>query len=86
MDGAVLFLIFSLFFDLVAFAAFGYDKHKAVKGKWRTRESTLLFLALPGPLGAEAGMAKFHHKTRKRKFLLVHVFMVLHLVIIIYLF
>ncbi len=58
--------------NLAAFIAFGVDKRRAIKDKWRIRERTLLFLAaLGGSLGALAGMRLFHHKTLKKKFSVV---------------
>jgi uncharacterized membrane protein YsdA (DUF1294 family) len=55
--------------NLLAFAAFGIDKHKAEIGAWRVRESTLLKLAFfGGTVGAYAGRAAFRHKTRKQPF------------------
>lgn len=45
------------------------DKHKAKRHQWRVPEPTLLLAAfLGGCIGAMAGMALFHHKTRKTKF------------------
>ena len=58
-----------LFINIMAFIAYGIDKHKAIKGKWRISEANLLILtAIGGSLGALAGMYVFHHKTRKWKF------------------
>ena len=54
--------------NLISLAAYGWDKHKAVKDKWRTPEKTLILLGLVGPWGAVIGMNLFHHKTRKLKF------------------
>ena len=55
--------------SLQAFAAYGMDKRKAVKGQWRIPEATLIGLALAGgPVGAYAGMKVFHHKTKHAKF------------------
>lgn len=55
--------------NLIAFAAFGVDKTKARRGRWRIAESTLLMLAvLGGTLGAYAGRKAFRHKTRKQPF------------------
>ena len=55
--------------NLVAFAAFGFDKARAANGGWRVRESTLLWLAfLGGTPGAYAGRRVFRHKTRKQPF------------------
>ena len=51
--------------NLAAFTAFGVDKSRARRDKWRVRERTLLLLAiLGGSLGAILGMYLFHHKTR----------------------
>lgn len=53
----------------IAFFVYGMDKQRAVRGKWRVPEKTLLGLAvLGGSLGALFGMHLFHHKTKKPKF------------------
>ena len=58
-----------LLINLFAFSLFGIDKRKAVKRKWRIPEATLLTVAaLGGGAGALLGMYTFHHKTRKPKF------------------
>ena len=55
--------------SLVTFAAFGVDKRRAARGRWRVPESTLQSLALFGGWpGAMAGMRHFRHKTRKPRF------------------
>ena len=55
--------------NLLAFAQFGIDKARAVRGDWRIAESTLLMTAFfGGYLGAKAGQARFRHKTRKQPF------------------
>lgn len=55
--------------NLLAFVSFGLDKAQARLGVRRTRESTLLGLALVGgTAGAYAGRAWFRHKTRKAPF------------------
>lgn len=38
-----------LLLNLVAFLAFGWDKRKARRGQWRTRETTLIVLGSLGP-------------------------------------
>ena len=70
--------------NLIVFTAYGIDKYKAVKDKWRVRESTLIGLAAVAPWGAMLGMWVFRHKIRKSKFYLVYVFAVLHAAIIIW--
>ena len=48
---------------------FGLDKWKAIHGKWRIRESTLLGLSfIGGAAGGLAGMYLFRHKIRKMRF------------------
>lgn len=55
--------------NFLAFASFGIDKMQAEGGHRRTRESTLLWLALlGGSPGVYAGRALFRHKTRKQPF------------------
>ncbi len=51
--------------NLAAFIAMGIDKKKAVKNRWRIKESTLFGLVLlGGGIGGMLGMSFFHHKTR----------------------
>jgi uncharacterized membrane protein YsdA (DUF1294 family) len=67
------------------FCLYGYDKYAARTGRWRIPESTLLGFALIGPFGAFGAMLLFRHKTRKLKFYLVPLFLVLHVIGILYL-
>ena len=51
--------------NVVTFALYGIDKHRAKKGRWRIPERTLLLLPLlGGSVGGILGMAAFHHKIR----------------------
>ena len=51
--------------SLIAFFAYGVDKKKAEKGKWRTKEKTLLLLSfLGGAFGGYPAMLIFRHKTK----------------------
>ena len=62
-------IIYLILINLAAYAAFGWDKHKARRGGWRIPERTLLLLALAGgSVGAWIGMKVFRHKTRHPKF------------------
>ena len=79
------FLIVYIVLNVIALAMYVWDKHKAKNDEWRTKESTLLIAALIGPWGAVAGMQLARHKTRKLKFKLVYVFLVLHIIILAYL-
>ena len=55
--------------NTLAFIAYGIDKLKAKKGKWRIPESTLLLLAIiGGSIGAWFGIKVWHHKTLHKKF------------------
>lgn len=64
-----LVVTFLLVINIVAFFAFGADKWKAKKGKWRIPESSLMLLALVGgSIGAWCGMRVWHHKTMHAKF------------------
>jgi len=71
--------------NLLSLALFGIDKLSSVKRGWRIPESSLLLAALVGPFGAFAGMLIFRHKTRKMKFILVPIFLILQLVLLVYL-
>jgi uncharacterized membrane protein YsdA (DUF1294 family) len=55
--------------NIIAFFAYGVDKHRARLKKWRISEFTLLMLAvLGGTPGSLLGQQVFHHKTQKSKF------------------
>jgi uncharacterized membrane protein YsdA (DUF1294 family) len=60
----------ALLFNVLAFAAMGFDKRRSARaGRVRTSEATLLLLALPlASPGMLLGMKLFRHKTRKRSF------------------
>lgn len=51
--------------SLITFIAYGSDKKKAEKGKYRTKEKTLLLLSLfGGAFGGYPAMLIFRHKTK----------------------
>ncbi len=61
--------IYLFMINLITFIAFGIDKRKAKKGRWRIPEATLLGLSLiGGTLGGILAMNFFRHKTQKKKF------------------
>ena len=81
-------LIYLLAINLISFIAYGIDKRKAIKNKWRIKEATLLGLSfIGGSIGALMGMIIFHHKTKKPRFKIgVPVMLIIHLVILFFMF
>ncbi|MDD3792605.1 MAG: DUF1294 domain-containing protein [Candidatus Bathyarchaeota archaeon] len=79
----VLILIF-IVVNIVGFIVFGFDKLQSKRRGWRVPETRLLALAFLGPFGAWAGMLLFRHKTRRTKFLIVPVLILIQIVVIIY--
>ena len=64
MSPYLIFLIAMAAVSLVAFFAYGLDKRKAKRGRWRTKESVLLGLGFfGGAIGALLGMQVYRHKT-----------------------
>lgn len=58
--------------SLIAIVAYASDKNKAIKGKERTKEKTLLFYAVFfGALGSLIGRILAHHKTDKIYFSII---------------
>nr|WP_317357176.1 DUF1294 domain-containing protein [uncultured Tyzzerella sp.] len=54
------------------------DKQKAIKHKWRIKESTLFtWFILGGFIGGFLSMKIFHHKTKKLKFYFIGIISVL---------
>ncbi len=54
-----------LLLSFITFIAYGADKKKAEKGKYRTKEVTLLLLSLfGGAFGGYPAMLIFRHKTK----------------------
>ncbi len=70
--------------NALSLAIFGMDKLSSMRHGWRVAESRLLLLALLGPFGAFAGMLIFRHKTRRVKFLLVPLFLVIQLYLLVH--
>ena len=51
--------------SIITFIAYGVDKNKAKKGKYRTKEKTLLLLSFfGGAFGGFPAMLIFRHKTK----------------------
>ena len=61
----IIFIVWLVLINLIAFAMFGMDKKRAKKGQWRISEKGLFLLALlGGSIGAICGMQVFRHKTK----------------------
>ena len=57
--------------NIIAFITIYIDKKKAIKHKWRIKESTLFLLSIiGGSIGTLLGMYTFRHKTKHLKFTL----------------
>lgn len=76
------------FWNSVTFVTMGLDKWKAIRGKSRIPEKTLLLMALVfGSAGATLGMYFFRHKTKHSKFRLgLPAMVILHLAIVLLIF
>lgn len=62
-------VVYLLIVNIVAIVAYGVDKLKAKKNKWRISENTLLLIALVGgSIGAYLAMKLWRHKTNHKKF------------------
>ena len=65
-------VIYLLIINMASFVFFYIDKQKAIKDRWRVKESTLHILGfMGGILGSLLAMTVFHHKTKKPKFLII---------------
>ena len=62
-------LLYILSVNLGGFIAYGIDKRRSTRSKWRIPEATLLTFALVGgAIGCLLGMKVFRHKTQKPLF------------------
>ena len=58
-------IFYLILINIIAFALYGIDKHRAITHKWRISERMLIGVALiGGSIGAICGMNWFHHKTK----------------------
>ena len=65
----MILVYYLIMINVLAFLLYGADKKRAERGKWRTPEAALIFVAvIGGSVGAFLGMHVFHHKTKKKKF------------------
>jgi len=67
MTQTIVYLLIGM--NVLTFLVYGIDKWRAVQGRWRISEATLLMLAVVGgSIGALLGMKVWHHKTMHKKF------------------
>ncbi len=67
----ILLIIYLVFINIISICITIYDKVRAIHGKWRVQESTLLLFALlGGSVSMYATMQIVRHKTRRLKFML----------------
>lgn len=81
-------LIYLFIINGYGFWMMGDDKRKAKKKQWRTKERTLLTIALVGGvLGVGAGMSFFRHKTKTLIFqILVPIYLILNVIGVYFIF
>ena len=83
MENILLYYLFLI--NIIAFIIIYIDKQKAIKHKWRIRESTLFLISIiGGSLGTLIGMYTFRHKTKHIKFTLGIPFILIVQIILIY--
>lgn len=79
-----LLIYIAIAWNIITFAMFGIDKYKAIKGKWRISERTLILSSfMMGGIGAMLGMNIFRHKTKHIKFkILIPVSVIVNILIV----
>ena len=64
-----IYLSLMVIMSIISFSLYGVDKKKAIKGKERIKEKTLLFYTIfNGAIGAFFARFVFRHKTEKKYF------------------
>ena len=59
--------------NIISFFTYGLDKYLAIKNKRRISENSLISLSIiGGSIGSILGMFFFHHKTKKKRFLIMN--------------
>ncbi len=78
----IYFVLPYILVNSICYTLYGVDKRRAINGKYRISEKTLLLWAFFGPIGGILGMQHFRHKTQKLKFkILVPGFLALQLAV-----
>lgn len=80
------FIIYLIVINLIGLFIMYLDKKKAMYGRWRIPEKSLILIAiLGGSIGCMIGMKLFRHKTQKIKFVLGYpTIFIAELILIIY--
>lgn len=80
-------ILYICLLNLFSFVLMGVDKYKAKRNHWRISEQTLMLCALfGGSFGVLFGMTIFHHKTKKKKFVVgVPIILLLQCILLFYL-
>lgn len=71
-------LYYLIIINIITFFLYGIDKRKAIKNKKRIRETTLLLCSIMG--GCFLGLISmylYHHKTKKVKFVLGNLLLII---------
>lgn len=64
-----IFIIYLIAVNIAGFVLMGVDKRRAVRHRWRIRESVLFIVAaIGGSVGVLLGMLIFRHKTKHLSF------------------
>ena len=81
--GLVGFVLYIAVLSVVTFWAYGIDKYRSIKGKWRISEKALMLLSFfGGAFGGFLAMKIFRHKTKHNYFWVVnYIGMALHIAI-----
>lgn len=72
--GLYIFIGFVVLMTFITAIAYGWDKRKAISGKWRTKEKTLLLMSLlGGALGGLYGLYVIRHKNKHWYFVAINI-------------
>ena len=84
----IIFIVYLIIINIVAFALMGIDKRKAIKKKYRIPEKVLFMSALLlGSIGANLGMKVFRHKTKHLTFVIgMPAIFVIQVLIVVFIF